>query len=208
MAPRLKRRLLVEGRDEQFAISALMTQRGVDFGARAPFDPEIEGTEGVPNLLEAIPAAAKTYDRLGIVIDADDDPAARWSAVRGRLAALNPPELLPADGYVGPGLRPATRVGVWMMPDNGARGMLETFLATLVPPDDSAWPYTAEAVESARARGARFRLVEKARLHTWLAWQDPEGRPFGLAIRSQTLRHDSPVAARFANWFRRVLLEE
>lgn len=207
MTPALKRRLLVEGRDDQWAIGALMIKHGVDFGSRAPFDPEIKSAEGVPNLLEAIGPALKTYDRLGIVVDADQDPHARWAAVRGRLTVSGVPEALPPEGYVGEGLRPDNRVGVWIMPDNGARGMLETFLATLVPPEDAVWPYATEAVDGARARGAQFGSVDKARIYTWLAWQDPEGRPFGTAITSRTLVHNSAVAERFAGWFRRVLLD-
>ena len=201
MAPLLERRLVVEGRDDQWAISALMIRHGTSFGARPPFDPEIRSTEGVPNLLEAIGAAVKTYDRLGIAVDADEDPAARREAVRKRLAGMNPPDVLPADGFVGAGIRPDSRVGVWMMPDNAARGMLETFLATLVPPGDAAWPYAAEVVAEARARGARCGSTDKARMSTWLAWQDPEGRPLGPAITSRALGHESPIAARFEAFF-------
>ena len=94
------------------------------------------------------------------------------------------------------------------MPDNSGRGMLETFLATLVPETDASWPETIGTVARARDLAAPFKSADKARIHTWLAWQGPEGLPFGTAITSRALRHDSDMAKAFARWFRRVLIDE
>ena len=46
--------------------------------------------------------------------------------------------------------------------------------------------------------------VRKAVLHAWLAWQQEPGLPYGTAIRARYFMHDSPVAARFVAWFRRL----
>lgn len=63
-------------------------------------------------------------------------------------------------------------LGIWLMPDNRSRGMLETFLAYLVPGGGSdLWTHACEAVAEAYGRGAPCREVhhDKARIHTWLA---------------------------------------
>ncbi|WP_420441941.1 DUF3226 domain-containing protein [Candidatus Palauibacter sp.] len=50
--------------------------------------------------------------------------------------------------------------------------------------------------------------TSKAVLHAWLAWQQEPGRPYGLAIKSGYLRHDSVTAERFVAWFRQLFALE
>lgn len=91
------------------------------------------------------------------------------------------------------------------MPDNRSRGMLETFLALLVP--------TSTLLDHARAaHGEAIRLgapcrpphADKALVHTWLAWQDPPGRQLHEAVRDRVLDTASPHADAFVAWFRDV----
>ena len=208
-----KESLLVEGRDDLHAIVSSMTQHGVDFKHRPPGVPEIKECDNDAGVLEAIPMSAKTYDRLGIMLDADFPPTNRWVSVRDRLRSpplsLVVPDNLPSDGLVIDGWRPNSLIGVWLMPDNIEPGMLEDFLGNLVPPNDLCWPYTDEVVDTAKANGAAFGLTHKskARIHSWLAWQEPPGRPFGTAITAQLFLNNSPLALRFAHWFARVFPE-
>ncbi len=55
-------------------------------------------------------------------------------------------------------------------------------------------------------QGAAFPEAKrlKAVLHTWLAWQERPGVPYGLAIKARYFGHDSPAARAFVEWFRRV----
>lgn len=73
---------------------------------------------------------------------------------------------------------------------------------------DSLFDYARESTENARAHGARYPEAVgetmKAVLHTWLAWQEEPGLPYGTAIRARYFRHDSEVAECFVRWFRRV----
>ena len=104
------------------------------------------------------------------------------------------------------------RVGVWLMPDNQEEGIhgegtLERFLETLVDDDDSLFRYAREATARAKTdHGASYPDgdIRKAVLHAWLAWQKEPGLPYGTAIRARYFMHDSPVAARFVAWFRRL----
>lgn len=119
--------------------------------------------------------AAERPTRLGLLVDRDGTPD-RWNSVRGLLlnrgleAPVQPSAL---------GIRLETawgRVGVWLMPDNISSGDLETFLEGLVPqPPPATWGHAQTATEEASRLGAPFKKAHerKARLHTWLAWNDP-----------------------------------
>jgi len=99
------------------------------------------------------------------------------------------------------------RLGVWIMPDNHSRGMLETFLGFIVHnPQNALWTYATTTADGAHQQGASFRDVhrDKAHIHTWLAWQDPPGRTLGSALRDRCLDPNSPVCAGFVAWFKRL----
>ena len=93
---------------------------------------------GYTELLESIPIQIKSADidgleTLGIVIDADENAMNRWQAVRNRLSQAGYPSLpkipdkcgtiIPGDADID-----LPTVGVWLMPDNAADGMLETLI--------------------------------------------------------------------------------
>ena len=91
------------------------------------------------------------------------------------------------------------------MPDNQSRGMLETFLAYII--NDAGgivWTYATEASLEAKRRGAPFRSahLDKVKIHTWLAWQDPPGKTLGSALRDRCLDPNSPRCADFVAWLK------
>ena len=68
------------------------------------------------------------------------------------------------------------------------------------------FPYAKESTIHAKVLGARFsdNDADKAVLHTWLAWQEEPGLPYGTAMRARFFRGDSPAAQAFVTWFRKV----
>lgn len=61
----------------------------------------------------------------------------------------------------------------------------------------------AEALD----RGATFdakRRRDKARIHSWLAWQREPGKQLHEAVAHRTLDARSPQAGPFVDWFRRL----
>ena len=92
------------------------------------------------------------------------------------------------------------------MPDNQRDGTLENFLRSLVEDDDPLFPYAEESAKHAKELGAVFSAndTDKAVLHTWLAWQEEPGLPYGTAMRARFFRDDSPAAQAFVTWFRAV----
>ncbi|WP_243147108.1 DUF3226 domain-containing protein [Scytonema sp. UIC 10036] len=114
---------------------------------------------------------------LGLMVDADDNPSGRWESIRNACLKTIPdiPDQLPNSGLVH-SMANGIKFGVWLMPDNQMRGMLETFLAYMIPQlNEPLWQYAQEVVTEARNRGASFIYphVDKANIHTWLAWQNP-----------------------------------
>jgi hypothetical protein len=48
----------------------------------------------------------------------------------------------------------------------------------------------------------------KAQIHTWLAWQEEPGQPFGIAVTARYLDADAPHAQKLVDWVRRLFLVE
>jgi hypothetical protein len=63
-----------------------------------------------------------------------------------------------------------------------------------------------QAIDNIPSRHRRFSDVRaaKARIHTWLAWQEEPGKPFGQAISARYLDPNLPAANTFATWLQRT----
>lgn len=207
--PRTEPCIFVEGRDDEHAILHLVMRHGLTEETLSG-SPWIEPSGGKEGVLEAIEAAvsAGTDRTLGFVLDADGNLDDTWRAVASRLVKVNVqvPDKIPEEGFVDVSSRYRTRVGVWIMPDNEHTGELEDFLEDLVDDGNPLLPHAQESTNHAKLLGATFPDAKtgKAVLHAWLAWQDNPGRPYGTAIKSGYLRHDSEAAVRFVVWFRRL----
>lgn len=153
--PVVPRKLLVEGGADKRIIPYLMEANGVKWPqGREPVRITAQGS--VDEILKpgVIDAELRTSGReaLGVIVDADSDAAARWSAIK---AACGPEfDNLPTDIPVG-GLNmlhdaTGVRFGVWIMPDNRFVGMLKDFLLRLLPVGIGAPVGLGEEVRLAR----------------------------------------------------------
>jgi hypothetical protein len=202
-------RLLVEGSDDLHSILHLLIRHGFDWDDETIARPYVDATGSVEKLLRTLPVALKSsYARIGVVVDANSRLPNRWVQLQAsaRNAGVELPDTPDPDGTIVEGFRPGSRVGFWLMPDNSDPGTLESFLSRLIPEGDPVWPYADEVAGAARERGARCREKDhlKSALHSWLAWQEDPGLPFGTALRAQIFQHDTPDALRFVSWFRRL----
>ncbi len=208
------RKLLVEGETDKHVIPYLMEANGVEWPDRN--DPDcpafIKSYGSVneilkPGVIEG-ELRASGLEALGLVVDADSDAAARWGEVKALCDTefANLPDKIPAGGLEvvhtsGP------RFGVWIMPDNRFDGMLEDLLVQLIPEDSSALYQRAQrCVAEARADHAPFKNVHesKARVYTWLAWQDPPGLRLHEAVKHQVLEPTRPESRPFVQWFKNL----
>jgi len=206
--------LLVEGKDELRVIPHLVEKNGVTWSTGpGQFCVEIIDLEGVENVLDPVTLSAyakrSELERLGILIDANGDTLGRWEEVRRALVSAklcddgDVPITLPIEGLIL--ALPRLVVGVWLMPNNSDCGMLETFLQHLIRDSSKRlWEYTLECCEEAQRRGGRYKHpqhLDKARIHTWLAWQDDPGRQLHQALIYEFLDPKCAYATAFVDWF-------
>ncbi|MBF0129039.1 MAG: hypothetical protein HQL33_03510 [Alphaproteobacteria bacterium] len=201
--------LLVEGNDDMYAVIQLMAEHIPWGNTKDKWPVRIEprnGIDEVPNRFD-IPTRLKSreVEILGIIVDADEVFADRWTRLRELCQEGFPdlPDVLPETGLIAENDE-GKRLGIWIMPDNASRGMLETFLRFLVPQQqDPIWEKAQKAVDEAIALGAKCRPAhrDKSNIHTWLAWQDPPGEAFGNALVKKILDPHAPHAAPFVDWF-------
>ena len=190
--------LLVEGQDDEHVARHIWWRHAED----APFCIKVMGSEA--ELRRVIFAEVKAEGRLalGILLDANTDPGARWQSVRDRLAqaGIAAPERLSPDGTIIEG-RP--RVGVWLMPDNAASGELEDFVAQMIPDCDPVWPLSQDYIEGIPCAERKFRKKKKARaqVHAWLAARE-DPRRMGEAIRTRDLEVDGALCQEFVAWLK------
>ncbi len=207
----LPKKLLVEGEEDKRVIPQLIEAKGIRWGeTRAEWVVEIKECNGFESMVEKdvieTELKASGLEVLGIIADANNDAGKRWRSLRNRCCGSFPelPDKLPASGLIHES-EAGLKLGVWLMPDNRSHGMMETFLTYLVP--DASSPvlqYAGSARDEARTLGAPYKNVhaDKARIYTWLAWQDPPGRQLHNAVIERLLDPRSPHAAAFVKWFR------
>lgn len=212
--------LLVEGPDDAHVLRSLFgyyhipcVHRGrPEYDQAPPSLIEIREYDGVGELLKAFGVELKRSGdrRLGIVIDADDNLADRWRSLRDRLTQAGytgMPRVSRSDGTI---IEQDEKfpVGLWLMPNNQLPGMLEDFVSLLVPPGGLLWPVAERTLQEVIATERRFPEVHqrKARIHTWLAWQQEPGKPMGVAITARYLDPSASQAQQFIDWVRRLFV--
>ena len=201
--------LLVEGKDEQYTLPFFMDEYVVWGDKKEDRVVEIKEHDGLENLLKpgVIEAESKTpgLRAFGVIIDANDAFDSRWSRVRERCrkVAAGFPDDLPTGGviHVTPD---GLRIGVWVMPDNRSRGMLETFLSLLLIPERlPLWDFARESCDRASDIAGSYTAAhrDKAHVHTYLAWVEPPGLSLPYSILKRAFDARLPLAEDFARWF-------
>lgn len=156
---------------------------------------------------------ASKADKVGLVIDADQDFNNRWKSIRLALTSTNNytvPSVFPPEGLVLDSNVPnKPKIGVWIMPNNGSLGMLEDFLREMVPDDDDLIPEVTKALDNLEASGKkRYKDIHrsKAWMHTYLAWQDEPGNTLAVAVASFQLNSSAAIVKSFAGWMTRLYM--
>ena len=208
--------LLVEGKDEKLVIPELMKANGVDLGTAESPIVFINDQNGFDNIVKpdviATELLASGLVAIGIIFDADEKPQKdRWRSVRNICLKIegmpNLPQQLPSEGLIVDMLN-GFKFGIWMMPDNKMRGMLETFLADIIfEENQEIWEFAKHSVNEARIRGAKIKPnhIDKANIYTWLAWQDKPAQQIGIAVKKKTIFDPThPNAQKFVTWFKEL----
>lgn len=205
MAASLHNHLLVEGKLDRLFVAELLESSGIPWPrGLEPIDiRELDGLENLTDERMDLEIKARELRNLGILLDANGDgPVVRWSRMRGLLSPFATlPESPPKGGAIVAGH--GIRFGLWIMPDNASTGMLETFVAQMLrPQDEPLWDHAKASARLAAGLGARYRdaHADKAFLHTFLAWQDPPGPQVHQAMGRNTFDATRGQGQAFIKW--------
>ena len=199
--------LLVEGNDDRHVLYALLKAHDV------PDNFNVESMDGVDRLIDsmAVRLKARNEERLGLLLDADENLDARWRALRDRVEAVYPGALpdTPAAGGTIAKLRRGFTIGIWLMPDNRLPGILEDFVSFLVPTSDALYPRVERFIAALPEDLRRFPppKISKARLHAWLAVQAEPGKPLGQALTARYLDAHVDEASALIAWLRALFVD-
>ncbi|TAH07270.1 MAG: hypothetical protein EAZ14_11390 [Runella slithyformis] len=198
---RFNQKLLLEGKDDVFVVSKIWETTKGEFS----FDRiDCDGKDNIPDELRTYILSGNTQS-IGIIIDADDNPAGRWQKYQDELRRLGyeVPKQPSKNGTIINGLGRNPRVGIWIMPNNDATGILESFIAYLIPENDPLWFESERILSEIEAKNLnKYALKDrpKALIHTWLAWQNNVGVNMSTAIAERYLTTDSDLCQRFVTW--------
>lgn len=200
--------LLVEGAEDFHVFLSLLDAHNLLIHCR------MTEAEGYENLRDTLATRLKEsgLQRLAVVVDADEDLTERWTSLRkvlisdrGGYDPASVPEVPEPAGTI---IRQdgKTTVGFWIMPNNALKGALEEFIRFLVPSGDILWPYAETCVAGLPSvpHANSDNWHSKARMHTWLAWQEKPGYPMGKAITARYLDPRVPEAMVLIAWLRRL----
>ena len=200
----LSKILLVEGKNDQHVIWSLCNK----FSINENFD--VIDCEGIDKLIEQIPIRFKQsgIEAIGVIIDADIDLNSAWQKIRSSFLTQNcpVPENIPSDGLICE-KSAGIKTGAWIMPDNNLNGMIEDFISFLIPEDDSLLPIADDIllnIEQNDLNKYSLSQKSKAKIHTWLSWQEEPCTPMGLAITKRYLTTNHAVCTKFIDWLKEL----
>lgn len=178
--------LVVEGLDDFHVVVGVLAAMQID-------SVHIVWTDGVENLGSRLKVYAKTpgwanVRRLGILVDSDNDPAARLDSIRSALGNAQLPVPRLAGDIVGDGLS----VLYSTLPAPDAVGRLETVIASAVP--DAARVCIDQFMSCAGVAddGVSGRH-EKTFVHAYIAATAEPGAKIGEAITAGVLDVSGPA---------------
>lgn len=204
-------RLIFEGDDDKHVVMNLLYNHRYN-GERLDelFSPKAK--DGVDTLISTLNEELKATDlgTLGVILDADTNPANQWARVTRVLSAHGCQSIPSTPGSNGTivATQDGKKIGIWVMPNNQQSGALEDFVGSLIAQGDDLWDKAKKAVNNIPVDKRRFKgsYLSKAQVHTWLAWQEEPGTRMGGAFRRRYLDPNCQQATAFVDWIKRLLV--
>lgn len=232
MLDKAKHALFCEGVDDRHVISALLNKRiepepfpkkdrRTHIIQETTAEPGDDGSFGAALRAFGAALANQKLQCIGLVVDRDSSEHKRIDQIRARLRRIDS-DLLYRDPTQEQQFKDALghrgalvcapegrKWGIWLMPDNRSEGNLETLIAGLPKTHSALWEHAADSTAEVGDKPGRFHPTDeaKARLHAYLAWTVPPGRPFGDGIRAGHIGSESPAVDAFVDWFKQLFLE-
>lgn len=197
-------KLLVEGKTDKHIVWALCEHYHVaeNFNVR-----DCDGIDNLLQVLSIMLTNPSNVNTIGIIVDADNDMKARLDQIRSIVEPYGydiPDELKHSGLICSASDLDYPKLGLWLMPDNIHLGMVEDFALSMVSTDDALLMEAEDELQRIEESGNnRYSLIHhsKAKIHTYLAWQEEPGCPIGLSITKHVLDPNHPIAQGFVqNW--------
>lgn len=145
---------------------------------------------------------------IGVIVDADRSIENRYRTFQSYISQANFYDMgtlnLKESGLI---LFPKEKgnpiVGAWFMPDNKLNGMLEDFVLSFEGTDNTLMKEADSVLNTIEQKGIqRYKTIHrsKAKVHSYLAWQETPGMPMGQAITAHVLNPNSSKAKIFVDW--------
>jgi len=212
--------LLVEGEFDRAFFEVICKSIGLDTSVKVAPPKSLSGThntkEGVfnysPTLLSQLADGSLT--RLGLVVDADSPPTGGFATTLTRVHGIVAPygyKPLPTLGVAASGQiykndDGLADIGLWVMPDNAANGILEDWAKQCLLPAEAALFNLAATTVAALPVPKKFSglHVSKAEVATWLAWQKQPGHGLYRAAEDGLFDTGSPQYVALIAWLEHV----
>ena len=202
-------KLLVEGNDDQHVVWSLCQHHSI------PKNFDVIDCENVNKVFRHLKLRLQDPEknqRIAVMIDADQNLQGRFESFLQKLSDTGKYDCshitLPREGLIMESTdKNYPKIGLWIMPNNNAKGMLEDFVVSLATLDNAVLMDKAEDVlaQIEEENIQRYKPVHrtKAKIHTFLAWQDEPGKPMGQAITAHMLDADTEQALVFVEWLKK-----
>ena len=197
-------KLLVEGNNDLHIIKSLCEKYSVNESFK------VIDVQGIDNIFKNLLINFKGYEKksIGIVLDADINFDKRQKEIKNFLKKIDFDYTMdfPKGGLILSNEK-EQKIGFWIMPNNEFNGMIEDFVSFLVPKDDKLLTIvnqTLNSIESQNLNKYSLNHKTKAKIHTWLAWQENPGTPMGQAITKKYLETNNEICDLFVNWLNRM----
>ncbi|OHD05460.1 MAG: hypothetical protein A2086_11360 [Spirochaetes bacterium GWD1_27_9] len=198
------KKLLVEGNDDKHVIFALCEK----FSITENFD--VIDCKSKESVIEKMPIYLKTSDIeiIGLIIDADCDIFDSYKSICSKLSNIGYklPNILPKEGLI-LSEPDKVKIAIWIMPNNKINGMLEDFIAFLIPQDDKLPPLIDDFLNTIEEKKLnKYKPIHRAKtfIHSYLAVQEDPGTPMGLAITKRYLTTDEKNCLNLINWLKKT----
>jgi hypothetical protein len=217
----MKQKLIVEGDNDIHLITRLCLLKGIEsiqgYDSETAYKRQFVSIAGGKDKAKKVlrKLLENTDDNLiniGLVIDADsktDNPANdTWASIRDILKDFGYENLTLLPNPIGNIIvqNDKPKIGIWIMPDNRNSGYLEHFYEQLLIENDELWIEANDKIESLITENRnRFSDIskQKAKVHTWLSWQQKPELAMGLSIKEYEGLFDlnKEISQSFFNWF-------
>ena len=158
--------LLVEGQNDLHVVGHICERHSSDFS----FD--IIPKDNWEKLRDSISVEIKVPGRqiVGILADADDDPAGRWDSIKEQLgrAGIQVESSSFPRGLI---VDRTPKVGVWLMPDNENPSELEDFVIEMIPDGDAVWPRSKSYIDGIPEQDRPFTEGKRQRARLYVTVQ-------------------------------------